>query len=45
MIIQSTRKKKVFRAFNTGKAKRFKPLDSPEAWLALLKLSNASNPA
>jgi hypothetical protein len=40
MIIQSKiRNKKQFRAFETTKVKRFKPLDSPQAWLALLKLS------
>jgi hypothetical protein len=40
MIIQSkTQKKKLFRAFETTKVKRFKALNSPEAWLALLKLS------
>ncbi|HEY8037237.1 MAG TPA: hypothetical protein VIF37_16770 [Methylobacter sp.] len=43
MIIQDkSQKKKEFRAFETTKVKRFKPLDSPQAWLALLKLSTAS---
>jgi hypothetical protein len=40
MIIQSQQqKKKEFRAFESTKVKRFKALNSPEAWLALLKLS------
>jgi len=42
MLIQTpTRKKKEFRAFEMSKAKRFKALNSPEAWLALLELSTA----
>ncbi|MFI3158223.1 MAG: hypothetical protein QX199_18930 [Methylococcaceae bacterium] len=44
MIIQvQTRKKKEFRAFETVKVKRFKALDTPEAWLALLKLSTTGS--
>ncbi|WP_154671578.1 hypothetical protein [Candidatus Methylobacter oryzae] len=44
MIIQAQKKKKVFRTFEMPKIKPFKPLDTPEAWLALLKLSaNASS--
>jgi len=40
MIIQAqTKKRKQFRAFETVKIKRFTALNSPEAWLALLKLS------
>jgi hypothetical protein len=39
MIIQANTRKKEFRAFNTIKVKSFKPLDNPQAWLALLKLS------
>jgi len=38
MIIE-TQKKKEFRAFDTTKVKQFKALNSPEAWLALHKLS------
>ncbi|MGZ5077083.1 MAG: hypothetical protein ACXWFI_13060 [Methylobacter sp.] len=39
MIIQTQKKKKVFKAFELVKVKNFTPLNSPEAWLALLKLS------
>lgn len=39
MIIQAKTRKKEFTAFNTTKAKNFKPLNSPQAWLALLELS------
>jgi hypothetical protein len=43
MLIQSrTQKKKEFKAFNTAKVKRFRALNSPEAWLALLKLSTTA---
>jgi hypothetical protein len=40
VIIQDrSQKKKEFKAFEMSKVKRFKALNSPEAWLALLKLS------
>lgn len=44
IIIQAqTKKKKKFRAFETTKIKQFKALNTPEAWLALLKLSTAAS--
>ncbi|MGZ4970787.1 MAG: hypothetical protein ACXV8O_10090 [Methylobacter sp.] len=39
MIIQAQKKKKEFKAFEVTKVRNFKALNSPEAWLALLKLS------
>jgi len=39
LIKAQARKKKEFKAFEMPKAKRFKALNSPEAWLALLELS------
>jgi len=42
LIKAQARKKKEFKAFEMPKAKRFKALNSPEAWLALLELSTVT---
>jgi len=44
VIIQDkSQQKKEFKAFEIPKIKQFKALNTPEAWLALLKLSTLAS--